>query len=66
MTFDEASQRVAALRAELEHHNRLYYQQAAPQISDSQYGVIISTGGVTQLARVDKAAVTVIATDVLT
>lgn len=41
MTFDEASQRVAALRAELEHHNRLYYQQAAPQISDSQYDALM-------------------------
>jgi DNA ligase (NAD+) len=29
--------RVRELRAELEHHNRLYYNQAAPEISDAEY-----------------------------
>jgi len=30
-------QRAAALRAELERHNRLYYVEDAPQISDAEY-----------------------------
>jgi len=29
--------RIRQLRAELERHNRLYYQQAAPEISDAEY-----------------------------
>lgn len=29
--------RIAQLRAQLEHHNRLYYTQAAPEISDAEY-----------------------------
>jgi len=29
--------RIRELRAELEHHNRLYYQDAAPEISDADY-----------------------------
>ena len=30
-------QRIQQLRAELERHNRLYYTQAAPEISDAEY-----------------------------
>src|SRR5689334_10915665 len=30
-------QRVAALRAEIEHHNRLYYVEDAPEITDAEY-----------------------------
>ena len=37
MTADEAKTRLAALATELEHHNRLYYQDAAPVISDREY-----------------------------
>ena len=33
----EAAARVAALRRELEEHNRRYYQEAAPTISDQEY-----------------------------
>ncbi|MEI8233535.1 MAG: NAD-dependent DNA ligase LigA [Verrucomicrobiota bacterium] len=33
----EAAARVAVLRRELEEHNRRYYQQAAPTISDQEY-----------------------------
>lgn len=29
--------RIAQLRTQLEHHNRLYYTQAAPEISDAEY-----------------------------
>ncbi|MFM7180855.1 MAG: NAD-dependent DNA ligase LigA [Verrucomicrobiales bacterium] len=32
-----AAHRVAYLRAELERHNRLYYQEATPEISDAEY-----------------------------
>ncbi len=30
-------ERVARLRAELEHHNRLYYVEDAPQLTDAEY-----------------------------
>jgi DNA ligase (NAD+) len=33
----EAQQRVAALRAEIEHHNYLYYVLDAPEIPDAEY-----------------------------
>jgi len=33
----EAAARVAALRREIEKHNRRYYQEAAPTISDQEY-----------------------------
>ena len=33
----DAARRVAELRAALERHNRLYYQEAAPEISDADY-----------------------------
>ncbi|HVJ44812.1 MAG TPA: hypothetical protein VM511_00390, partial [Luteolibacter sp.] len=29
--------RILELRSQLEHHNRLYYTQAAPEISDAEY-----------------------------
>src|SRR3982750_4697950 len=39
MATDEkaAAKRVAELRGEIEKHNRLYYEQAAPVISDREY-----------------------------
>lgn len=37
MDHAQASQRAAQLRVELEHHNRLYYQKAAPEISDQEF-----------------------------
>jgi DNA ligase (NAD+) len=39
MTFDEAqaAKRVAKLRQEIEEHNRRYYEQAAPTVSDREY-----------------------------
>jgi DNA ligase (NAD+) len=33
----DAARRVAELRTELERHNRLYYQDATPEISDAEY-----------------------------
>jgi len=30
-------ERVAALRAEIERHNRLYYVEDAPEITDAEY-----------------------------
>lgn len=33
----EAKKRIAALREQLDRHNRLYYVEAAPEISDKQY-----------------------------
>src|ERR687888_283693 len=32
-----ARERVAALRAEIERHNRLYYDEDAPEITDAEY-----------------------------
>ncbi len=34
---EEAEKRVAQLRREIEEHNRLYYQEAAPTITDREY-----------------------------
>ena len=34
---DEIEQEIGSLREQLEHHNRLYYQQAAPEISDAEF-----------------------------
>src|SRR3979411_3109890 len=36
----EASKRVARLRSEIEQHNRRYYEEAAPTISDREYDVL--------------------------
>ena len=33
----EKSQRLEELRAEIQHHDKLYYRQAQPEISDQQY-----------------------------
>jgi len=40
MTADEAQKRMTALAAELERHNRLYYAEAAPVISDREYDAL--------------------------
>ena len=37
LTPAEARRRIDALRAEIAHHDALYFQQAAPEISDSAY-----------------------------
>ncbi len=37
MTRDEAKAEIERLSTELEHHNRLYYEQATPEISDHDY-----------------------------
>jgi DNA ligase (NAD+) len=37
MDHDKAAQRIAELRDELNHHNRLYYIEAAPEIGDQDY-----------------------------
>ena len=37
MTKNEAAQKIYKLRKELERHNRLYYLEAAPVISDRDY-----------------------------
>src|SRR5205823_9626508 len=36
----EAAARAARLRAEVERHNRLYYVEDAPQISDTEYDAL--------------------------
>ncbi|HSE03088.1 MAG TPA: NAD-dependent DNA ligase LigA, partial [Methylomirabilota bacterium] len=36
-----AGRRIARLRAEIARHDRLYYQQARPEISDAQYDALV-------------------------
>lgn len=40
-TPEEARKLVESLRAEIEHHNRLYYQEAQPEISDREYDLLV-------------------------
>ncbi len=39
---DEVRARIQTLRAEIEHHNELYYQRAAPEIEDREYDLLAS------------------------
>ncbi len=39
--LESAAARVEALRAEIERHDRLYYEQDAPEISDSAYDALM-------------------------
>ena len=52
--FDHASTRAAArvheLRAQIERHNRLYYEHAAPEISDYEFDILLR-----ELAELEKA-----------
>lgn len=41
MTFEEVKERIAALRAEIEHHTYLYYALDAPEISDAAYDSLL-------------------------
>jgi DNA ligase (NAD+) len=36
-----AARRIARLRAEIERHDRLYYQRARPEISDAEYDALV-------------------------
>lgn len=38
----QVSERVAELRAELAHHNKLYYEKDAPEVTDAQYDELIN------------------------
>ncbi|MBK5224725.1 MAG: NAD-dependent DNA ligase LigA [Acidimicrobiia bacterium] len=38
---DEAAAEVAALRGQIEHHNRLYHQLDAPEIPDADYDALV-------------------------
>ncbi len=40
MNEHDARRRLAQLRAEIEHHRRLYYQDASPEISDEEYDAL--------------------------
>ena len=37
---DPAHRRIDYLRSELRRHNRLYYEQAEPEISDAEYDAL--------------------------
>ena len=40
MDRDQARDEIERLRRQIQHHNRLYYQQAAPEISDQAYDAL--------------------------
>jgi len=40
MSSDDPQAEIARLIAEIEHHNRLYYDQADPEISDAEYDLL--------------------------
>lgn len=40
MDFKEAKKRAASLTKEIRHHNELYYNQDAPEISDFEYDAL--------------------------
>ena len=46
----DPARQASKLRQELERHNRLYYEQAAPEISDTQYDALLS-----ELAALERA-----------
>jgi DNA ligase (NAD+) len=41
LTRDEAAARIQWLRSEIERHNRLYYIEARPEISDREYDLLV-------------------------
>jgi DNA ligase (NAD+) len=41
MTAEEAKKRIGQLRSDLRRHNHLYYVQAAPEISDYEYDMLM-------------------------
>ena len=42
MTKQDAKKRVEELRKEIERHNELYYQHAAPEIADREYDALVT------------------------
>ena len=41
MTQDEAREQIGQLNRELQRHNRLYYEEAAPEISDREFDALL-------------------------
>ncbi|MBI5154299.1 NAD-dependent DNA ligase LigA, partial [Candidatus Poribacteria bacterium] len=40
-SLQRAESRARQLRSEIERHNRLYYQDATPEISDGEYDALV-------------------------
>ncbi|MDX2081697.1 MAG: NAD-dependent DNA ligase LigA [Terrimicrobiaceae bacterium] len=51
MADDKTGERIRELRTEIERHNRLYYEQAAPEISDREFDALLR-----ELAELEAAA----------
>ena len=43
MANDKLAKELASLRDTIQHHNRLYYVDAAPEISDKDYDRLVKT-----------------------
>jgi len=41
MDRETASEEISRLRAEIEHHNRLYYRESSPEISDVEFDALL-------------------------
>ena len=46
MNKSEIKAKIDRLRAEIEHHNRLYYTLAKPEISDYEYDMLVKELGI--------------------
>lgn len=49
LSLEEAKQRIEIVRAQIEHHNRLYYLEAQPEISDYDFDMLLN-----ELLRLEK------------
>lgn len=56
MMKQSAKQRIESLRGEIERHNDLYYQKAAPEVSDREYDALVKELAELEAAHPERAA----------